>query len=73
MYDYGFGISNVDSLDYATPQLNVYLNLSNSRIDMLEEVSMIISVNNEFGRTFPILHCDDSVMIQEASLELSDC
>lgn len=61
MYDYGFGISNVDSLDYATPQLNVYLNLSNSRIDMLEEVSMIISVNKGFGKTSAILYWDDSV------------
>lgn len=61
MYDYGFGISNVDSLDYATPQLNVYLNLSNSQIDMLEEVSMIISVNKVFGKTSVILYWDDSV------------
>lgn len=63
MYDYGFGISNVDSLDYATPQLNVYLNLSKSRIDMLEEVSMIISVNKGFGKTSVILHWDDSVNV----------
>lgn len=64
MYDYGFGISNVDSLDYATPQLNVYLNLSSSRIDMLEEVSMIISVKCGLGRTSGILYWDNSVKVR---------